>query len=441
VTAASPTGVRPTWLRSNRLVARYLAQPVARFLHIEAASGIVLAIATAVALAWANSPWQDSYQTFWHTELSIGIGQRVLTEDLQEWVNDALMALFFFVVGLEIKREWVVGELRDRRAAVLPGLAALGGMVVPALVYLAVNAGTDTVEGWGIPMATDIAFALGVVALLGRRVPQPLKVFLLTLAIVDDIGAIVVIAVFYSNNIEFVWLLAAVGVVVLVLVLSRAHIRYMPVYVVLGVGLWFVVFESGVHATVAGVVMGLLTPAVPFQREVETQTIVTVLDRTPGITLQDVRAASYLLRESVSVAERVEDVLHPWISYLVVPVFALANAGITFDSESLSGHPRLVLGVILGLVVGKTVGVTAMTWLGARLGLGRLPEGVDRRQVLGVAMLAGIGFTVALFITGLAFDDVGVQDQAKVGVLIASAAAALGGAAVLVLTARDQHRE
>src|SRR5262249_14474539 len=184
-------------------------------MHVEAAGGIVLAVATVVALVWANSPWQDSYHTLWHTELSIGIGQRVLTEDLQHWVNDGLMALFFFLVGLEIKREWVVGELRDRRAAVLPGLAALGGMVLPALIYVAVNAGTDPIEGWGIPMATDIAFALGVVALLGRRVPQPLKIFLLTLAIVDDIGAIVVIAVFYTNSIEYGWLLAAGGVLVL----------------------------------------------------------------------------------------------------------------------------------------------------------------------------------------------------------------------------------
>jgi Na+:H+ antiporter, NhaA family len=350
-------------------------------------------------------------------------------------VNEGLMALFFFVVGLEIKREWVVGELRDRRAAALPGMAALGGMVVPALIYAALNAGTDTLDGWGIPMATDIAFALGVVALLGSRVPQSLKVFLLTLAIVDDVGAIVVIAVFYSNDIEPEWLLAAVGVALVVVVLRRAHVRYMPLYVLAGVGLWFAVFESGVHATIAGVVMGVLTPALPFQPQVETQTIVDVLDRTPGITLQDVRASSYLLRESVSVAERVQDVLHPWISYVVVPVFALANAGITFTSDSLTGEPRVLLGVLLGLVVGKTVGVTAMTWLGVRLGIGRLAPGIDGRQVVGVAMLAGIGFTVALFISGLAFDDVAVQDQAKVGILLASVVAAVGGAGILLVAA------
>jgi Na+:H+ antiporter, NhaA family len=433
-------GLRPTWLRSERPLARYLAQPVGRFLHVEAAGGIVLAVATVVALVWANSPWQDSYHTLWSTNVSIGIGNRVLTEDLEQWVNDGLMALFFFVVGLEIKREWVAGELRDRRAAVLPAMAALGGMVVPAVIFVLVNAGTDNIGGWGIPMATDIAFALGVVAILGSRVPPSLKVFLLTLAIVDDIGAIVVIALFYSHGIELEWLLVAAGIVLLVVVLRRATVRYMPVFVVLGTALWFAVFETGVHATIAGVVMGLLTPAVPFQTEVETQHVVDVLDHAPGITLADVRAASFLLRESVSLTERIEDVLHPWVSYVVIPIFALANAGITFSSKSFSGDQRLLLGVVLGLVVGKTVGVSAMTWLGVRLGLGRLPEGAGPRHILGIALVAGIGFTVALFIAGLAFDDVASQDQAKIGILIASLLAAVGGAGVLLAAARHQSR-
>jgi NhaA family Na+:H+ antiporter len=323
---------------------------------------------------------------------------------------------------------------------VLPAMAALGGMVVPALVFVAFTVGTDTAHGWGIPMATDIAFALGVVALLGPRIPQPLKIFLLTLSIVDDIGAILVIAVFYSDSIEFEWLLAAAGIVVVIVVLRRGHVRYMPLYVGAGAALWFAVFESGVHATIAGVLMGLLTPAVPFQKEVETQHVVDVLDHTPGITLHDVRSASFLLHESVSVAERVEDLLHPWISYGVIPIFALANAGITFTSESLSGDPRLLLGVILGLVVGKTIGVTAMTWLTVRLRIGRLPEGVSFSQIVGVAMLAGIGFTVALFIAGLAFDEAAVQDQAKVGILIGSVVAALGGVAVLLATTRGRAK-
>jgi Na+:H+ antiporter, NhaA family len=440
VTCEPHPGLRPTWLRSERPLARYLAQPVGRFLHVEAAGGIVLAVATVVALVWANSPWQDSYHTLWSTNVSIGIGNRVLTEDLEQWVNDGLMALFFFVVGLEIKREWVAGELRDRRAAVLPAMAALGGMVVPAVIFVLVNAGTDNIGGWGIPMATDIAFALGVVAILGSRVPPSLKVFLLTLAIVDDIGAIVVIALFYSHGIELEWLLVAAGIVLLVVVLRRATVRYMPVFVVLGTALWFAVFETGVHATIAGVVMGLLTPAVPFQTEVETQHVVDVLDHAPGITLADVRAASFLLRESVSLTERIEDVLHPWVSYVVIPIFALANAGITFSSKSFSGDQRLLLGVVLGLVVGKTVGVSAMTWLGVRLGLGRLPEGAGPRHILGIALVAGIGFTVALFIAGLAFDDVASQDQAKIGILIASLLAAVGGAGVLLAAARHQSR-
>jgi Na+:H+ antiporter, NhaA family len=436
VTGEPPPGLRPTWLRSDRRLARYLAQPVARFLQVEAAGGIVLAFATAVALVWANSPWQDSYHALWHTELSIGIGNRVLTEDLEHWVNDGLMVLFFFVVGLEIKREWVTGELRDRRAAVLPAMAALGGMVVPAVVYVLVNAGTDNVGGWGIPMATDIAFALGVVAILGSRVPPALKIFLLTLAIVDDIGAILVIAVFYSKGIESEWLVVGAVVFGAAILLRRANVRYLPVFVLIGVALWFALFESGVHATIAGVIMGLLAPAEAFQTEVETQNVVEVLDRRPGISLDDVRAASFLLRESVSVAERIEDALHPWVSYVVIPIFALANAGITFSSKSFSGDHRLLVGVVLGLVVGKTVGISAMTWLGVRLGIGRLPAGVGPRHVIGIAVVAGIGFTVALFIAGLAFDDVASQDQAKIGILIASVLAAVGGAGVLLTAPR-----
>jgi Na+:H+ antiporter, NhaA family len=436
VTGEPPPGLRPTWLRSDRPVARYLAQPVARFLHVEAAGGIVLALATAVALVWANSPWQDSYHTLWHTELSISLGNRVLSDDLEHWVNDGLMVLFFFVVGLEIKREWVTGELRDRRAAVLPAMAALGGMVVPAAVYVLVNVGTDNIGGWGIPMATDIAFALGVVAILGSRVPPALKIFLLTLAIVDDIGAILVIAIFYSKGLEPEWLVVGAVVLGAAILLRRANVRYLPVFVVIGVALWFALFESGVHATIAGVILGLLAPAEAFQTEVETQNVVDVLDRRPGISLDDVRAASFLLRESVSVAERIEDALHPWVSYVVIPIFALANAGITFSSKSFSGDHRLLLGVVLGLVVGKTVGISAMTWLGVRLGIGRLPAGVGPRHVLGIAVVAGIGFTVALFIAGLAFDDVASQDQAKIGILIASVLAAVGGAGVLLTAAR-----
>ena len=261
----SPPGVRAPWLRSDRPLARYLAQPVARFLHVEAAGGIVLAAATVVALVWANSPWQDSYYTFWHTDFSIRIGQRVLTEDLQHWVDDGLMALFFFVVGLEIKREWVVGELRDRRAAVLPGLAALGGMVLPAAIYVAFNAGTDTAHGWGIPMATDIAMAVGILSLFGSRVPASLKVFLLALAIVDDIGAIIVIAIAYSHGFDLRAALVALGLLVLVIALRLLGVRPVVVYVIFAAALWLALYESGLHATIAGVVLGIVAPTGPIR--------------------------------------------------------------------------------------------------------------------------------------------------------------------------------
>ena len=284
------------------------------------------------------------------------------------------MALFFFVVGLEIKREWVAGELRDRRAAVLPAVAALGGMVVPALIYVAINLGGPGIDGWGIPMATDIAFALGVVAVLGRRVPTPLKVFLLTLAIVDDIGAILVIAVFYSDSIDFAWLAGGVGIVVLIALMRRAHIVYHVAYVVAGLALWLCVFESGVHATIAGVVMGLLTPALAFQPALESEAIVDTLEGRNELTVDDVREVSFLIRTSLPLTERLENLFHPWTSYLVVPVFALANAGIELTSDSFSRGTRVLLGVLVGLVVGKTVGIAGASWLVVKLGV-RFPAG------------------------------------------------------------------
>ncbi len=424
----------PGFLQSDFRLAR-MARPITRFLDVEAAGGILLVVATLAALVWANSPWNASYESFWSTSLDLDVGPYHFHEDLLHWVNDGLMALFFFVVGLEIKRELVTGELRDRRAVVLPALAALGGMAVPALIYVAFNLGGDALAGWGIPMATDIAFALGVVALLGSRVPSPLKVFLLTLAIVDDIGAIVVIAVFYTDDLEPEFLLAAAAVAALVAVMRRVHVLYSPVYVAAGIALWLAIYESGVHATIAGVVMGMLTPARPRQSSIEAEAIVDTLEGRPELCADDVRDISAAIRDSVSVCDRLIDALHPWTSYVIVPVFALANAGFELSSDSLRDPSTVVLGVAAGLVVGKLLGVAGFTWLAVRLGIARLPGDVRWRQVVGIAALAGIGFTVSLFITALAFDDPAHQDDAKIAILGASVAAALLGTAIVWIRA------
>jgi NhaA family Na+:H+ antiporter len=424
---------RPTWLQSDARLARNVARPLERFLHVEASSGILLLGATVVALVWANSRWSAGYDALWHTEVALEIGSYRLSEDLGHWVNDGLMALFFFVVGMEIKRELVVGQLSDRRDAMLPALAALGGMVVPAVVYVAVNLGGAGVDGWGIPMATDIAFAVGVLALLGDRVPGTLKVLILSLAIVDDIGAIAVIAIFYTDEIHLGWLLAAAGGLVLIAILRKARVWYLPVYVIVGTAVWVCTLESGVHATIAGVALGLLTPARPLLHELEADRVAERLEADADITAEDVRAIGFELRESVSVAERLGQVLHPWTSYVVLPIFALANAGIRIDEQVLSdarGNP-ITLGVVLGLLVGKVVGVSGAAWLAVRFGLGRLPDEARWGHVVGLSALAGIGFTVSLFVTGLAFEDEASQSAAKIGVLVASALAAATGAFLL----------
>jgi Na+:H+ antiporter, NhaA family len=429
--------LRPSWSGSGRPVPRLVLQPLQTFLRTEEAGGILLLAASITALIWANSPWRSSYDALWHTQLTIGLGPWSLAEDLRHWVNDALMALFFLVVGFEIKRELTTGELRQPRAAALPAIAALGGMVVPALLYLAINPSGEPARGWAIPMATDIAFALGVLAIVGRGLPAALKSFLLALAIVDDIGAILVIAIFYSGSIAAGPLLTAAGLLALILVLQRLHVRWTAVYVLVGVGVWLATFQSGIHATIAGVALGLATPAVAFQRpkavSLEAHRIAddTVDDPVPP----DADAHHWLhlaglTREAVSPLARLEHLLHPWTSYVVIPVFALANAGVSISSSSLDDAltSGITLGVVAGLVVGKTVGVTIFTWLATKTGITRLPEGVGWGQLVGVAALAGIGFTVSLFITSLAFQTQAIQDAAKVGILIASLLAGLLGA-------------
>ena len=423
-----------TWIGSDRRLARRVGRPVLRFLRIEAASGVLMLAAALAALIWANSPWRDSYLDLLHSHLRLELGSLlVLDEPVEAWINDALMVVFFFVVGLEIKRELIVGELRRPAAAALPAIAALGGMVVPAVVYVALNAGGEGSSGWAIPMATDIAFAVGVLSLMGRRVSNSLKIFLLTLAIVDDIGAIAVIALFYTDDLSVGWLLAAVLIVALLVLMRLARIWYMPAYLVVGLALWLAVFESGVHATIAGVVLGIMAPARPLVSESTLDDRVVGWFEGPTLSASAARRASFEVRERVAVGDRLENLLHPWTSFVIIPVFALANAGVELSTDSLADAVRspITHGVVLGLVAGKLVGVTGFTWLAVRLGLCELPAGATWPKVAGIASVAGIGFTVSLFITNLAFDSNALVDQAKIGILVASAIAALVGAAIL----------
>ena len=375
--------------------------PLTDFLHEEAAGGVALAVATVVALVWANSPADQAYADVWDFEIGFEVAGLDLENDLGHWVNDGLMALFFFVVGLEIKRELVVGELRQRSAAVLPVAAALGGVLMPVLIFVAVIAGGEGASGWAIPAATDIAFAIGVIALLGDRIPAGVKLFLLAIAIVDDLIAISLIAVFYSEGISVGWLLAAAAVLGGVVGLRAAGVRSIPVYVAVGIAAWIAMHESGVHATIAGVALGLLCPAHP----VDGRDVLTTLEHR----------------------------LHPVSAFVVVPLFALANAGIDLGAKNLEDalESRLAWAIFLGLVIGKLTGISAATLLALRRGWGSLPEGAERGRVPGVAALGGIGFTVSLFIAELAYGDDELANIAKIGILGASLASGMLGAALL----------
>ena len=390
------------------------------FFATETAGGVLLLVAALAALVWANSRWQTGYERLWETELGLHLGDWDLVLDLRHWVNEGLMAIFFLVVGLEVKRELLLGELRDRRRAALPVVAALGGMVVPALLYLAMNPAGPEAEGWGIPMATDIAFSLGVLALVAPSIPSAARLFLLTLAIADDIGAILVIAIAYTSSIDPRWLAAAGGIVVAILVLRRVGISAPPLFASLGVALWMTVHASGVHATIAGVVMGLLAPAEPsLTRELVRSKTDEMLEALSPATAHE---TSRVARQSVSQLEWLEHRLHSWSSLAIVPLFALANAGVELTAESLhdAAASSVTIGVVVGLVLGKPIGISLASWLAVRMGWADLPSGVAWRHVVGVAALGGIGFTVSLFIATLAFDAAATIDEAKVGVLAAS---------------------
>jgi Na+/H+ antiporter NhaA len=406
---------------------------VRQFIATEAGSALLLLLAAVLALGWANSPWSASYADLWSMSAGISIGGAELEMDLHHWVNDAAMTLFFLVTGMEITREVTTGEMRDRRAVAVPALGALGGLVAPALIYLAINPSGAAAQGWGMVMSTDTAFVIGILALFGPRCPERLRLFLLTLAIVDDIGAIAIMALFYSDDIDVAAVAMSAVLVAVLLGLRWVGVWRLGPYVAVGLTLWLTVLASGVHATLAGVILGLLIPAPrSSQREV---------DRIPayGRALMEapsaarMRVAVLAAQATVPPNARLTQLLHPWSAFVVVPVFGLANAGVSLDGESLrtAATSSVTIGVVVALVVGNTIGITCLSTLALRVGWGVLPGRVRYTHLLGGSMLAGIGFTISLFIAELAFTDDSLREQAKIGILAGSVLAALLGTLVL----------
>lgn len=441
-------GIRRPWSRSDRLLPRVVVRPLQEFLQTSTASALLLLTAVVVALLWANSPWRASYERIWSDAVTLRIGSWVFAKDARFWINDGLMTIFFLLVGIEIKREFTTGELQRLRAALLPAVAALGGMAVPALIYVAVVGGGPGGHGWGVPMATDIALALGALALSARYAPPSLKPLLLTLAIVDDIGAIVVIAVFYSRGGNLAALATAILLIGLIIVLHRQHVRAVLPYVLVGAGFWFATYEGGVHPTIAGVILGLLTPSQPFQRPAA---VSEAAKRTAGETVDDpdppdvdapawLRLA-WLSKEAVSPLTRVEHTLLPWSSWVILPLFALANAGVVLDPSVLhrSLTSPIAIGIFLGLVLGKPLGILTGSVLVVRAGGSSLPPDTRWSDMLGMGATAGIGFTVALFIADLAFvGSPGLLGEAKVAILAASVVAGILGWVAVRAPARSR---
>jgi NhaA family Na+:H+ antiporter len=410
----------------------YVSRPLGRFLATEAGGGLLLLTAAFGALLWANLPG-GSYETVWGTRAAVQVGGASVALDLRHWVNEGAMAVFFLVVGLEISRQVTVGELQGRRLLIVPVLGAIGGLLLPAALYLVFNHGGPGAHGWGIPMPTDTAFVIGILALAGPRCPDQLRLFLLTLSIVDDIGAITVMAVFYTDRVSVPALAAAAGLVAVLVGLRWAGIWQLRWYALAGLALWVAVFASGVHATLAGVLLGLLVPATPVEPEqVERLRFYgrAVIEEADVLRA---RLAASAARATVPANDRLQDALHPVSAYLVVPLFGLANAGARLDAESLREAltSPVTIGVLVGLLAGKTVGISAFTAVALRTGLGDLPGRVRYGHLVGAALLGGIGFTLSLFIADLAFDDAALREQARLGALAGSLIAAVLGSLAL----------
>ena len=428
----------PHW--SETSLARVL-QPIQEFIHSSASSGVVLMLAAVVALAIANSPFAEAYDTLLHTHISVSAGPFQLDESILHWINDGLMAIFFFLVGLEIKREVRAGELSNLRAALLPIAAAVGGVAVPAVLYTLLNANGPGAAGWGIPMATDIAFALGLLALLGNRIPFSLKVFLTGVAIVDDLIAVLVIAFFYSGGINAAALGIGFAILGVLLLANLFGIRSTPFYAVLGVVVWLAFLESGIHATIAGVLVALTVPARNridprlfleraggLLRRFQESSLAPTVMLTDQVQQSAVLELEEACEDVQAPLQKLEHELHTWVQFVIMPVFALANAGVALSLANVGGETsRIALGIIVGLVLGKPIGIIGASWLAVRSGIAALPAGVTWRHIVGVGFLGGIGFTMSLFIASLGFGESELLDAAKMGILGASLLAGVIG--------------
>ena len=420
-------------------------KPFQEFIQTEASGGILLLICTICAILWANSPFSETYFHLWHTKVSIFINNIGLEYSLHHWINDGLMAIFFFVVGLEIKRELLVGELSSFKKASLPVAAAIGGMLFPAGIYLLFNASGKGSSGWGIPMATDIAFVIGIMAILGSKIPTALKVFVTALAIADDIGAILVIALFYTSEISFISLAVAGGFMLILIIVNRLGIRNLLVYTILGIGLWLAFLKSGVHATVAGV---LLAFTIPSSSKINTKKYVEKnnallkrfddADQIDADILTNEEQQTFIheiennSKKLLPPLQRFEHGLAPWVSFVIMPLFALANAGVSLGEGLVNSLlDSINIGIVAGLFIGKQAGILLFTWLSIKLGISLKPDGINWKTIYGGGVLAGIGFTMSLFITNLAFTDNELIETAKVGILLASLISAIVGYFIL----------
>jgi len=407
--------------------------PVNKFIHLEYTGGVVLFASVIIAIVWANSAFHDSYHHLWEIKLAVGIDQYVLNKPLHIWINDGLMAIFFFVIGLELKREFMDGELSTLKKASLPMMAAFGGMIVPALIFFLMNKGTGSANGWGIPMATDIAFALALLAMSGKHIPVSLKVFLSALAVADDLGAVLVIAFFYTANLNFVPLAIAVVFLFVLLAGNKLGIRSTAFYLIIGIAVWIGFLLSGIHATIAGVLVAFTIPAVTqvsenyfssrlrklsddFEREIPNAGSFTTAGQ--HLTIERVKTLTLAAETPL---QKIEYALHPWVAFVIMPLFALANAGIIIGADFFTALINPVsIGVITGLIAGKFVGILLFTWIMVKFGGAQLPDQSNWKHIGGIALLAGVGFTMSLFISNLAFENPEFIAQAKYGILTAS---------------------
>ncbi|HEY3823789.1 MAG TPA: Na+/H+ antiporter NhaA [Bryobacteraceae bacterium] len=444
------TAILEPAVKAGRPIERF-SRPFQDFAARETSGGILLLIATMAAIFWANSPWAESYFALWHTTLTLGAGTSTLSGDFHFWVNDGLMSVFFLVVGLEVKRELLTGELASPRRAALPIMAAIGGVLVPALIYSAVNRGGFGARGWGIPMATDIAFVMGALALLGSRVPMSLRVFLAALAIVDDIAAVFVIAIFYTEHIVWGALGLAAICFLALLTANRLAVRHPLPYFIVGFFLWAAVLQSGIHPTIAGV---LLAMTIPRHAVLNMSQLISegrnVFDHIDSIARNKhsvvhigqqqaaIRALETSVEQAQSPLHRLEHGLHPWVAFFIMPVFAFANAGVPFDKGVFSGIAQPVpLGIILGLLLGKPIGITLASRIAVRTRLAVLPARVSWSHLNAAGWFGGIGFTMSIFVAGLAFSGEAMLNTAKIAIFIASAMAGLAGSATLLLRRRS----